>query len=204
MLAGRTRWRIARRTGNIVAAACASAALLVLCGLGVAGLPGPGRALDPGHGAWGGAAAARLPVPQTLTLTGLTHPALVYYTQAGVPSIEASDLPDAMLALGYLHARFRLTQMDLQRRLAEGRLSELLGPRAVGSDTFELTLGLLRTAQREWASMPRSSIAAAMLTGYAAGVNDYLAQLRASGQWPAEFTLAGVYPAPWTPVDSLA
>ena len=43
-----------------------------------------------------------------------------------------------------------------------------------------------------------------MLTSYAKGVNDYLAQLRANGQWPAEFSLAGVYPARWTPVDSLA
>ena len=204
MLAGRTRWRIARRAGNIAAAACASAALLVLCGLGYAGLPGLGRALDPGHGAWAAAASARLPRPERLTLPGLVHPALVYFTAAGIPSVEASDRPDAMLALGYLHARFRLTQMDLQRRLAEGTLSALLGPRAVGSDTFELKLGLLRTARREWASMPRNSTAAAMLTGYAAGVNDYLAQARASGQWPDEFTLAGVYPEPWTPVDSLA
>ena len=204
MLAGRTRWRAARRAGNIAAAACTSAALLVLCGLGYAGLPGLGRALDPGHGAWAAAASAGLPRSEPLTLPGLAHPALVYFTAAGMPSIEASDLPDAMLALGYLHARFRLAQMDLQRRLAEGTLSALLGPRALGSDTFELTLGVLRTARREWASMPPDSTAAAMLNGYAAGVNDYLAQARASGQWPAEFTLARVYPAPWTPVDSLA
>ncbi len=204
MLAGRTRWRVARRAGNIAAAACASAALLVLCGPGYAGLPGLGRALDPGHGTWAAAADARLPRPEPLTLPGLARPALIYFTAAGVPSIEASDLPDAMLALGYLHARFRLAQMDLQRRLAEGTLSALLGPRALGSDTFELKLGLLRTARREWASMPKSSTAAAMLTQYAAGVNDYLAQARASGQWPEQFTLAGVYPARWTPVDSLA
>ena len=43
-----------------------------------------------------------------------------------------------------------------------------------------------------------------MLLAYSRGVNDYLAQLRASGQWPAEFSLAGVYPRNWTPVDSLA
>ncbi|MGI9008501.1 MAG: penicillin acylase family protein [Streptosporangiaceae bacterium] len=204
MLAGRTRWRFARRTANIAAAACASAALLVLCGVGYAGLPGLGRTLVPGHGAWAAASSAGRPRSEPLTLPGLAHPALVYFTAAGVPSIEASDLPDAMLALGYLHARFRLAQMDVQRRLAEGTLSALLGPRALGSDAFELKLGLIRTAQREWAAMRGNSTAATMLTGYAAGVNDYLSQLRASGQWPEEFTLTGVYPAPWTPVDSLA
>ena len=41
------------------------------------------------------------------------------------------------------------------------------------------------------------------LLAYSRGVNDYLAQVRASGQWPAEFSLAGVYPGSWAPVDSL-
>ena len=102
-----------------------------------------------------------------------------------------------------MHARFRLTQMDLERRLGEGRLAQLAGPGAVSSDQFELRLGLLRTARQEWAAMPKSSPVARDLVAYARGVNDYLAQLRASHQWPAVFSLAGVYPASWTPVDSL-
>ena len=51
--------------------------------------------------------------------------------------------------------------------------------------------------------MPKASPAAQALIAYAQGVNDDIAQVRASGQWPAVFSLAGVYPAPWTPVDSL-
>ncbi len=51
--------------------------------------------------------------------------------------------------------------------------------------------------------MPSASPAARALVAYSQGVNDYLARLRASGQWPAMFSLAGVYPADWTPVDSL-
>ncbi len=107
------------------------------------------------------------------------------------------------LALGYVHARFRLTEMDEERRLGEGRLAQLAGPSDLASDKFELQLGLLRTAQLEWAQMPKGGMAAQALIAYAQGVNDDIAQVRASGQWPATFTLAGVYPAPWTPVDSL-
>src|SRR5262249_33193791 len=65
-------------------------------------------------------------------------------------------------------------------------------------------LGLLRTAEREWAGLPRTGAAAQLLVSYARGVNDYLAQLRQSGHWPAKFSLTGVYPADWSPVDSLA
>ena len=74
--------------------------------------------------------------------------------------------------------------MDLERRLGEGRLAQLAGPPRLSSDRFELRLGLLRTAQQEWAAMPRSSPAAQALLAYARGVNDDLAQLRATGTGP--------------------
>ena len=90
-----------------------------------------------------------------------------------------------------------------KRRLGEGRLAQLAGPTDLASDKFELELGLLRTAEQEWAQMPKASPPALALIDYAEGVNDDLAQVRASGQWPAVFSLPGVYPGPWTPVDSL-
>ncbi|HEX9528740.1 MAG TPA: penicillin acylase family protein [Streptosporangiaceae bacterium] len=198
------RWRLIRQISNGAAATCAAAAILVLCAAGYAGVPAIGHVLDPGHGAWASAAGGQLPRTQVLTLAGLGRTTVVSLDAHGLAAIEAGRLSDAMLALGYLHASFRLTQMDLQRRLAEGGLSELVGAGALASDRFELQLGLLRTARREWAAVPRTSTAAMMLVAYARGVNDYLAQLRGSGQWPAVFSVAGVYPARWTPVDSLA
>ena len=118
-------------------------------------------------------------------------------------SVRAADEDDAYLALGYLHARFRLTEMDLERRLGEGRIAQLAGPAGLSSDKFELRLGLLRTAQAEWAATPRTSPAGQALIAYSRGVNDYLAQARRTGEWPSLFGLTGVYPGPWTPVDSL-
>jgi penicillin G amidase len=198
------RWRLIRQISNGVAAACVAAAVLVLCAAGIHGSPAIGRALDPGHGAWAPAADAQLPKPEVLAAAGLTGPTLVSFDPQGIATVQAGRLTDAMVALGYLHARFRLTEMDLQRRVAEGRLSQLVGASGLASDEFELRLGLLRTARQEWAAMPKNSLGARLLIAYARGVNDYLAALRGDGQWPTEFSLAGVYPARWTPVDSLA
>ena len=204
MVPGRRRWRLVRQVGNGVAAACAAAVVLLACAVGYRGLPALGPVLVPGGGAWASASGGLLPESQVLELPGLAGAATVSFDAHGIPTINAASMADAMTALGYLHARFRLTQMDLQRRLVEGRLSQLIGPAGIPSDVFELRLGLLRTARREWAAMPTTGAAAVMLTAYSRGVNDYLAQLRASGQWPAAFWIAGVDPARWTPVDSLA
>jgi penicillin amidase len=197
------RGRLAGRAIHGLIALCASAAVLVLLASGYGPVPALGRALDPGHGAWASAAGG-LPVrSRTLALAGLAHPASVTFTSHGVPSIRAASQDDAFLALGYLHASFRLTEMDAERRLGEGRIAQLAGPSGLASDRFELRLGLLRTAQQEWATMPRSSPAAQALLAYSRGVNDYLAQARADGHWPAIFGLTGVYPRNWTPIDSL-
>ena len=181
----------------------ACAALLGVLAFGYGTVPALGPALDPGRGVWTSASGGELPHSQALSLPGLGHPVQVSFTSHGVPSVRAASPHDVFLAEGYLQARFRLAQMDLERRLGEGRLAQLAGPSAVSSDKFELRLGLVRTAEREWAQMPRSSPAAQDLLAYSRGVNDDLAQLRRDRQWPALFSLAGVYPGGWTPVDSL-
>jgi penicillin amidase len=188
---------------HVLIALCASAAVLDVLAFGYGPIPAVGPALDPGHGVWTSAAGAAASHSQALTIQGLAHPVRVSFTSNGIASIQASDDSDLFLALGYVHATFRLAEMDLERRLAEGRLAQLAGPSAVGSDKFELRLGLLRTAQEEWAATPRSGPVGRALLAYSRGVNDYLGQVRASKDWPALFSLAGVYPANWTPVDSL-
>jgi penicillin G amidase len=191
------------RVINVLAALLVSAAVLALFAFGYGPVPALGRALVPGHGAWASAPGGQPIHSQTLSLPGLAHPVSVAFTSHGVASVRAADAADAYLALGYLHARFRLTEMDLERRLGEGRIAQLAGPAGLPSDKFELRLGLLRTAQAEWAATPRTSPAGQTLIAYSRGVNDYLAQARRSGDWPSLFGLTGVYPSPWTPTDSL-
>src|SRR5262249_2380153 len=142
MLPERRRSRQVRRIGNVIVAMAASAALLAVLGAGFGAIPGLGAALDPGHGAWAAASGGPVPRERTLRLPGLARPVQVSFTSQGIASISAASDSDLFLALGYVHARFRLTQMDLERRLGEGRLAELAGPGAVASDEFELRLGV--------------------------------------------------------------
>jgi penicillin G amidase len=201
----RSRWagRV-RRTVSVGLALALSAGVLVVLADGYGTIPALGQALDPGHGVWQSASYGAAAHQETLHLAGLSQPVQVSFSEQGLTAISAKTDASLFLALGYVEASLRLTEMDLERRQAEGRLAQLVGPAAIGSDEFELRLGLLRTAQQGWADMPKSSPAAQGLIWYSRGVNDYLAGLRADGKWPTLFSLAGVYPSNWTPVDSLA
>lgn len=192
------------RRANPVLAGAASALVMLALASGIGAIPGLGSVLNPGAGVWSAAAGA-LPVrSQAIDLEGMRAPANVSFARDGVPTVRASSDHDLYLVEGYLQAYFRLTQLDLERRTAEGRLAQLDGPSQVSSDTFELQTGLLRTAQATWAATPPGSVEAQALDAYSRGVNDRLAQLRSNGDWPSVFTLSGVYPPNWTPVDSLA
>jgi len=186
---------------NLVCAVAVSALLLGVLGFGYGAIPALGPALDPGRGAWTSAYGGQPVSSEQLRVPGLTGPVTVSFSAQGLASISAGSTHDLFLALGYVHAKFRLTELDAERRLGEGRLAQLAGPGDLASDEFELRLGLLRTAQNEWARST-GAIRAALLA-YARGVNDDIAQVRASGYWPALFTLTGQYPVPWTPVDTL-
>src|SRR5260370_42175093 len=95
-------------------------------------------------------------------------------------------------------AQDRLFQMDLQRRLGAGRLSEAVGAAAVGTDRLMRTLGIYRHAA---ASLDAASPEfRTVLDAYSAGINAFLH----SGQTlPVEFTVLGYRPEDWTPADSL-
>jgi len=190
-----------RTVANAAAAVVVSAALLGVLAFGYGTIPALGPALDPGRGAWTSASGGQPAGSQTLHVPGLTAPVSVSYSSQGLASIDAANTHDLFLAMGYVHAKFRLSEMDLERRLGEGRLAQLAGPTDLSSDEFELRLGLLRTAQTEWART--TGQVRAGLLAYAQGVNDDIAAVRAAGDWPAVFSLTGAYPAPWTPVDSL-
>ena len=197
---GRGRSR-ARRVVSLVGAVVVSALLLGVLGFGYGGIPALGPVLDPGRGAWTSASGGQPVSSQQLHAQGLNGPVTVSFSAQGLASVSAGNAHDLFLAEGYVHAKFRLTELDAERRLGEGRLAQLAGPSDLASDEFELRLGLLRTAQKEWARTTGTTRAA--LLAYSRGVNDDIAQVRASGDWPALFSLAGQYPSAWTPVDSL-
>jgi penicillin amidase len=143
-------------------------------------------------------AALMPPANSTVTLPTLSAPVHITFDANGIPTITAANATDAAAALGYLHARDRLFQMDLTRRAAGGTLAALLGPLALQNDEEMRRLGMRQAALADAADL--SPAARALLTAYANGVNAYIAQ---RGRFAApEFLLLG-RPAPWTVTDSL-
>lgn len=166
-------------------------------------LPPLGVALNAGKGIWTDASAA-LPVKnETLHLPELQRPVTVIFERDGTAHIQAATDHDLFWTIGYLHARFRLTQMDLERRQGEGRLAEILGTQALASDQFELMLGLQRTAEAEWQSLPANSAIRQILLDYSDGVNARISEEKQSATLPFIFKLLNYQPQPWTPVDTL-
>ncbi|WP_342361034.1 penicillin acylase family protein [Terrarubrum flagellatum] len=119
---------------------------------------------------------------------------------AGVPHIKAKSREDAYFALGFVHAQDRLWQLEMNRRIASGELSEILGESALPTDKFIRTLGVPRAAEKQYAKLPADARAA--LQAYAAGVNAYIDQ--EMGSPPVEFWLTRSQPGHWRPTDSVA
>jgi penicillin amidase len=145
-----------------------------------------------------------IPIPSTrgeIAVPGLRAPVEVLYDRWAVPHVYAGDAEDAWFAAGYLQARERLWQMELYRRAASGRLSELFGEATLPADRRFAALELRRAAEAEWAAA--SPDVRTALVRHAAGVNGAIKRLGRFGR-PLEFQLLGVTPEPWTPIDALA
>jgi len=145
---------------------------------------------------------ARQSLPKSdgeIRLAGLGGPVEVLRDRYGIPHIFAPSLEDASFALGFVHAQDRLWQMEMSRRVAAGRLAEVVGAGGLETDRFLRTLGVRRAAQANLAVLDGETVR--MLEAYAAGVNAFLAS---DPVLPPEFWLTGVRPEPWSPVDSIS
>jgi penicillin G amidase len=154
-----------------------------------------------GASAWWWVRGSLPPLDGQLALPGLHAPVEVILDSYGVPSAYATDTDDAWFAAGTMHARDRLWQMELYRRVTLGRLSEVMGERTVPIDQRFLTLGLRAAAEAEWERAGPAVKTA--LERYAAGVNA-VTSTQGRRQRPLEMQLLGIVPTAWTPVDSLA
>ncbi len=112
----------------------------------------------------------------------------VYFDEFGVPHIYADNSKDAMEALGYLHAQDRLWQLELMRRIAPGRLSEIFGSVALKNDTFFAGLGIEEASAVAIATLDKKSPSYQLTLAYLDGINQYIEE----GKTPIEFQLIGV------------
>ncbi|MFT4983151.1 MAG: penicillin amidase [Flavobacterium sp.] len=130
-------------------------------------------------------------------LKSILDQATVYFDNFGVPHIYASNSIDAMTALGYVHAQDRLWQMELMRRIAPGRLSEIFGKVALKNDTFFAGLGIEEASEHAIADLDKNSESYKLTMAYLDGINQYMEE----GVMPIEFQLVGVSKEKFTVKD---
>ena len=151
----------------------------------------------------GGLLYLRRSLPQidgSVTVAGLTAPIEIIRDLDAIPHIVAATKRDGLFGLGYAHAQDRLWQMEFQRRIGHGRLSEVLGAATLPQDRFLRTVGFGRAARTAWATTPEW--AKQQVNAYVAGVNAFISTHHGAGL-PPEFTLLRFEPEPWTGGDVL-
>jgi penicillin G amidase len=138
-------------------------------------------------------------VAGTLEVAGLSAPVRVVRDRWGVPHIYADSQDDLFFAQGFVQAQDRLFQMDLWRRSAQGRLSEVLGPNFIERDAMTRRIQYRGDMDAEWTSY--SPDTKAIATSFVRGINAWVEIAR--GRPPEEFVLAGWLPELWRPEDIL-
>lgn len=182
-------------------------ALVVALHVNIKTNPPIGKILSPSHGFWRNAEpdAADFSLEQVHTF--LKNQVEVVLDDRLVPHIFAQTDADAYFVQGYLHARFRLWQMDFQTYAAAGRLCEILGEKSGNNSILELhdrkfrRMGMLYAAEKAVAYMNKQPEVKEAMEAYAAGVNHYISTLTPA-TYPLEYKVLNYAPEPWSPLKS--
>ncbi len=160
-----------------------------------------GEFLSPQHGFWQNAEPIDRDFSQDLQVPGLKDPAEIYLDDRLVPHVFAANETDAFYLQGYMHAKFRLWQMEFQAYAAAGRISELIGPKALAFDREKRRLGMVYAAEKAVAEEEKDPVSKQVADAYTAGVNAYITSLRES-DLPVEYKLLGYKPELWSNLKS--
>jgi len=191
-----------RQLARCLVTATGLALLVIGLGRPIGPLPPIGPFLDPGHGVWTVARTAVLPHHTTATIPGLEGDVEVVIDRRGVPHVFATSETDAFRAQGYLVARDRLFQLELQTRATAGRLTEWVDSVALPADRSMRMLGLAAQAEGQFAALDSSGREVQALEAYADGVNAWIDRLRPE-DLPLEYRLLNVAPGRWRPAHTL-
>lgn len=165
-------------------------------------IPPPGPFLNPFSGFWANAVTHN---PENKHLS-LDNPALknrvdIIFDDHNIPHIFAQSDSDLYFAQGYITARQRLWQMEFQTHAAAGRLSEIIGERALEYDRYQRRIGMVYAAEQAMKSIREDPQTLKALEAYTAGVNTWIEQLQPHNV-PLEYKLLNYTPEPWKPVKS--
>ncbi len=163
--------------------------------------PRLGYFLSPQHGFWQNAEPANTGFDADLKFSDLKGKVDVYMDDRLVPHIYAEQDIDAYYVQGFLHAKFRLWQMEFQTHVAAGRLSEIVGEDRLPTDRFFRRLGMVYGAEQSMANMEKNPEMKATVQAYSDGVNAYIQSLKPE-QIPFEYKLLDYKPEAWTPLKT--
>lgn len=159
-------------------------------------LPAVGKLLDPIDGCMANAEPVHKNFDDKLELTGIKQPVTVWLDDRMVPHIRAQNSYDVYYTQGYVHAYFRLWQMDMQTRAAAGRVSEVTGVSTFDFDRRQRRKGMVYAAEQSLKTAEADQKTKGMLDAYTAGVNAFIDQLSV-GDFPLEYKLMGFVPEQW-------
>src|SRR5688572_16397758 len=155
--------------------------LIILLSTSFDSIPPLGKFLSPQHGFWLNAESVNKDFTEDIHLTALKGSASVYFDDRMVPHVFAEQDDDLYFVQGYLHAKFRLWQMEFQTHAAAGRLASILG---VGPDSAFLNndrlmrrVGMEYGAKNAMARATQDPLTKSVTDAYTAGVNSYIDQL---------------------------
>ncbi len=161
-------------------------------------LPMPlGKFISPQHGFWQNAEPSSTSFDADFSFPNLKGKADVYFDERLVPHVFAENDEDLYFIQGFLHAKFRLFQMDLQTKAAAGRASEIAGKKAINFDKEQRRLGMVYAAENAMKEMDKDPTSKTMFDAYANGVNAYINSLKES-EIPIEYKLLNIKPEKWT------
>ncbi|MBK8496590.1 MAG: penicillin acylase family protein [Chitinophagaceae bacterium] len=180
----------------IAAAAVTSGLIIVLNSKLILTAP-LGKLVSPQHGIWQNAEPASEDFTADLKFPQLNGKVDVYLDDRLVPHIFAEQENDAYFVQGFLHAKFRLWQMELQTFAAGGRASEILGEKGLVHDREFRRLGMVYAAEIALAEMKKDPVILAQCDAYTAGVNAFIETLTESSL-PLEYKLIGYKPEKWS------
>lgn len=159
--------------------------------------PAFGKFLSPQFGIWQNAEPTDEDFSMDKKIEGLTGKVEVIFDERLVPHIFADGDADACFIQGYLHAKFRLWQMEFQTHAAAGRVSEIIGDRAINFDKTKRRLGMVYAAEKLEKEVDANPFTKIAVDNYTAGVNAYISTLKES-ELPVEYKLLGYKPEKWT------
>ncbi|MBY0478575.1 MAG: penicillin acylase family protein [Chitinophagaceae bacterium] len=171
--------------------------LVVVFNTRIGPAPAFGQFLSPQHGFWQNAEAVDHDFNEAISIPSLNGNASVYLDERLVPHVFADNDADAYFIQGYLHAKFRLWQMEFSTHAAAGRVSEIIGERAVNFDREQRRIGMVYAAENMLKEMEANEFTKLSTEQYTAGVNAYIASLTESAL-PIEYKILGYQPEKWS------